>query len=59
MELKGFKQVDGTAEGFDRNSLENGYVYFVRTTESKEFGYIYLNGKVYGEASPGIDCGTY
>lgn len=29
-------------------AFESGYLYFVRTNENKEEGYLYLNGKKYG-----------
>lgn len=56
--FKGFKIVDGTVSGFTTDNFENGYVYFVRTSDDKEDGYIYLNGKKYGQEHV-IDCGTY
>lgn len=46
--FKGFKQVLGTS-GQTLN-FENGYLYFVRTSEDKTDGYLYLNGKKYGTA---------
>ena len=46
--FKGFKQVNGLAEGFTESSLEQGYVYLVRTNADKTEGYIYFNGKKYG-----------
>ena len=46
--FKGFKQVNGLASGFTESSLEQGYVYFVRTSTDKTEGYIYFNGKKYG-----------
>lgn len=58
-ELNGVKQVDGTKEGFDSTKLENGYLTLVRTDEDKENGYIYLNGKKYGQDNRHIDCGKY
>lgn len=42
--IKGFKQVFETEE----LQFENGYIYFVRTNDTKTDGYIYLNGKKYG-----------
>jgi hypothetical protein len=57
--FKGVRQVNGLAEGFDESLLEDGYIYFVRTSEDKKYGYVYLNGKRYGESKPVIDCGTY
>jgi hypothetical protein len=44
--FKGFKQVM-LQEGM---TLENGYLYLIRTNENKEDGYLYLNGKKYGTA---------
>ena len=46
--FKGFKQINGLASGFTESSLEQGYVYFVRTSTDKTEGYIYFNGKKYG-----------
>ena len=46
--FRGFKQVNGLAEGFSESSLEQGYVYLVRTNADKTEGYIYFNGKKYG-----------
>ena len=43
--FKGFRQVVAPYTTF-----ENGYVYFVRTDEGKEDGYVYFNGKKYGTA---------
>ena len=57
--FKGFRQVDGTAEGFSTNDFEEGYIYFVRTSADKEEGYLSFNGKKYGEVPDIIDCGTY
>lgn len=57
--LKGIRQVNGLAEGFDKSTLEDGYLYLVRTSEDKELGYVYLNGKTYGTDTGHIDCGTY
>ena len=47
MVFKGFKQV------VEQSGLtfENGYIYFVRTNDSKTEGYIYFNGKKYGNVS--------
>jgi hypothetical protein len=47
-EFKGIKQVDGTNEEFNESSLEDGYLNLVRTNETKNEGYIFLNGKKYG-----------
>ena len=44
--FKGFKQVM-LQEGM---TLENGYLYLVRTNDTKTDGYLYLNGKKYGTA---------
>lgn len=57
--FKGFRQVDGTAQGFSTDSFENGYVYFVRTDVNGDGGYIWFNGKKYGEDERYIDCGEY
>lgn len=59
MELKEISQLDGTSSGFSENNLENGVLYFIRTNAEKTEGYIYLNGKRYGEMPKVIDCGTY
>ena len=56
--FKGFLQVDGTKPGFSTDSLEDGYIYFIRTTEDEEDGYLYFNGKKYGQEHV-IDCGEY
>ena len=57
--FKGFKQVDGTADNFSAETFEAGYVYFVRTDASGETGYLYFNGKKYGDDDTYIDCGEY
>lgn len=43
--FKGFKQVVSGFTGF-----ESGVLYFVRTSETYEDGYLYFNGKKYGTA---------
>ena len=58
-QLIGFKQIDGTASGFTESEFENGYLYFVRTNAEKTEGYLWLNGKRYGEMKKVIDCGTF
>ncbi len=57
--FKGFKQIDGTANGFSTDDLEDGYIYFVRTSADEEDGYIWFNGKKYGQDETNIDCGEY
>lgn len=57
--FKGIRQVNGLTSGFDDSLLEDGYLYLVRTSEDKKYGYVYLNGKRYGNAVRGIDCGIY
>lgn len=59
MKLNSIEMVDGTKEGFDVESL-NDYnkLYFVRTDENREDGFIVMNGKKYGTAN-NIDCGEY
>ena len=57
--FKGFQQVDGTAQNFSTENFEDGYVYFVRTDEDGDEGYIWFNGKKYGEDNRVIDCGDY
>ena len=57
--FKGIKQVNGLAEDFDESTLLDGYIYLVRTSEDGRFGYVYMNGKRYGNSNPVIDCGTY
>ena len=57
--FKGFRQVDGTAQNFSTDDFENGYVYFVRTDSNGDEGYIWFNGKKYGEDTRYIDCGEY
>ena len=52
--FKGFKQVI-----FESGmTFENGYIYFVRESEDKEQGYIYFNGKKYGNVKT-INAGEY
>ena len=46
--------IDGTKEGFDLSTLENGYVYFIRTDAEGESGYIYFNNKKYGNGGGSI-----
>lgn len=60
MKLNGIEMVDGTKEGFDVESLNNNNnkLYFVRTDEDREDGFIVMNGKKYGTAN-NIDCGEY
>jgi predicted nuclease with TOPRIM domain len=48
MVFKGFKQVVEQSSGL---TFENGYIYFVRTNDAKTEGYIYFNGKKYGNVS--------
>lgn len=57
--FKGFLQVDGTAQGFSTDNFQTGYIYFVRTSADGEDGYLWFNGKKYGEDTTRIDCGTY
>lgn len=57
--FKGFRQVDGTVNNFSTDSFEDGYVYFVRTDSEGDEGYIWFNGKKYGEDNRVIDCGEY
>ena len=57
--FKGFRQVDGTDSNFSTNDFEDGYIYFVRTSEDGEDGYLWFNGKKYGDDETTIDCGTY
>lgn len=47
--FKGFKQIVEPASGL--TSLDNGYIYLVRTNDAKTEGYIYFNGKKYGNVS--------
>ena len=46
--FKGFKQLSAAA--FSAISPEVGVLYFIRTSETKEDGYLYFNGKKYGTA---------
>lgn len=55
--FKGFKQV--TLSDFEQNGPEEGYIYFVRTGTVDDSGFIYFNGKKYGEDEAVIDCGEY
>ena len=45
------------------NKDDYGYVYFIRTDQAGESGYIYFNKKKYGNGSSGtitqIDAGEY
>lgn len=64
LNFKGFGVYDGTKEGFDPTTLVNGYVYFIRTDTNGESGYIYFNGKKYGNGGGSgsittIDAGEY
>ena len=59
MELREICQVDGTASGFTESELERGIMYFIRTNAEKTEGYLYLNGKRYGQMPKVIDCGTF
>lgn len=59
MELKEISQLDGTSSAFTENELEDGTLYFIRTNAEKTEGYVYLNGKRYGQMPKVIDCGTY
>ena len=52
--FKGFKQVPS-----DYTDFQNGYIYFVRTNESNDQGYIWFNGRKYGVVNNTIDCGEY
>ena len=56
-QLKGLGFVDGTKEDFDYNDLEENVLYFVRTSNDKEQGLAYFNGKKYG--NPSINAGEY
>lgn len=55
--INGLGFVDGTKQGFDYENLQDDVLYFVRTTNSKENGLIYYNGKKYG--NPSLDAGEY
>lgn len=46
--FKGFKQIKGFGDDFSEENLQNGYVYFIRPSESKNEGYLFFNGKKYG-----------
>ena len=56
-QIKGFGFVDGTKEGFDYENLQDDVLYFVRTSDDKEQGLTYFNGKKYG--NPSINAGEY
>ena len=58
LSFKGFGVIDGTKEGFDETTLENGYVYFIRTDSNGESGYIYFNKKKYGNGGGNGGGGT-
>ena len=55
--IKGFGFENATKEGFDYDKLQDDVIYFVRTSEDKENGLVYFNGKKYG--NPSIDAGEY
>ena len=55
--FKGFRQV--TESDFKNSTPEEGYIYFVRTGTVDDSGYLYFNGKKYGEDETVIDCGEY
>ena len=55
--FKGFRQV--TESEFENSTPEEGYIYFVRTGTLDDSGYLYFNGKKYGEDETVIDCGEY
>lgn len=57
--FKGFRQVDGTSQNFSTDNFQNGYIYFVRTDSTGENGYLWFNGKKYGEDDTIINCGDY
>lgn len=45
----GFKVINGSAAGFNLTGLtDKTVIYFVRTDDGKEDGFIYFNGKKYG-----------
>lgn len=58
LKIEGVSFDNGTAEGFDPSQLSDNYIHFVRTSEDKEQGYIYFNGKKYGNVKT-IDAGEY
>lgn len=58
LKFKGFQMIDGTKNGFDLSTLENGYVYFIRTDEKGESGYVYFNKRKYGIITD-INAGEY
>ena len=57
--FKGFRKVNGLAEGFNVESLEEGYIYLVRTDELGENGYVYFNGRKYGSADGTVKSAQY
>lgn len=59
--LNGVQFLDGTSPNFTLNGLDKYTMYFIRTDEDGEEGYIYFNGKKYGkiETVSGVDCGEY
>lgn len=61
MELNGVQLLNGLDPNFSLVGLDKHTIYFIRTEEDGENGYIYFNGKKYGvgEKITGIDCGEY
>ena len=57
--FKGFRKVNGLADGFNVESLEEGYIYLVRTDELGENGYVYFNGRKYGSAEGTVKSAQY
>lgn len=45
--FKGIKQINGTIEGFNIETLEDGFIYLIRNVNNNSDGYFYFNGKKY------------
>lgn len=59
MKLNGVEMVDGTSESFDLSKLNDiTKMYFIRTDKDGKEGYIYFNGKKYGELKY-LNAGEY
>ena len=56
--IKGFKFIDGSTEGFSIDSITNYdkcTLYFIRTDADGEKGFLYINGKKYGQNKASIE----
>ena len=56
--INGFKFIDGSAEGFTFDSItyfDKRTLYFIRTDADGEKGFLYINGKKYGQTKTSIE----